>query len=144
MEDFFEDLYENFVDDQKLLHETFTNMTEREFHEFLGYVISRHVRESREITDLGRLCLNRALILAMASKLLEFAHFESRLSDDERIHSRRLAITTFEVAKRLYPPDLVPAVEKAWAASLEEADRFGWPSVVFDILAGGRKIFRDP
>lgn len=65
------------------------------------------------------------------------------LTEEQRAAALKTAKAYYELAKDLYPASAVPAVEAAWAASLDWAARFGWSTVVFDILAP-RRVFSAP
>ena len=86
----------------------------------------------------------KGLILAFARKSLEMAHFMDGLTDEQRAVSLEVATDYYELAKCFYPADVVPKLEAAWAADLDHAARFGWPSPVFDIMAPHPPCFRDP
>jgi hypothetical protein len=73
---------------------------------------------------------------------LELAYFMNGLTDGQRDVARKAATAYYEMAKGFYAADALPAVEAAWAADLDHATRFGWPSPVFESLAP-TKIFRD-
>ncbi len=135
------DVYLNYPDRQQWLADTFASMTFAEYQGFLDYCFEE-INLAAAAKDGAELWRVRGLLMALARKNLEVAHFMDGLTDEQRTASLHLATSNYELAKRFYPEDTVPAVEAAWAASLDEAARFGWPSAVFYMLAPHR-VFRD-
>jgi hypothetical protein len=135
------DLYLNFVDNQDWLSQTFASMTMAEYHAFVTYFFEE-LNFAGEAKEGGEFQRVKGLILAMARKDLEVAHFSQGLTDEQRESSRRAATAYYELAKGFYSPDRVVAVEEAWATSLDHCARFGWPSAAFDLL-DPRPIFKD-
>lgn len=118
-------------------------MTFTEFSDFVDYCFKEFdlAAEAQDGAEFRRV---KGLILALARKKLEIAHFMNGLKDKQRAATLETATAYYELAKGFYTADAVPTVEAAWAASLEEASRFGWPSVIFDIQAPHRVFKDDP
>lgn len=139
--DRYSDIYLNFQDRQQWLADTFADMTFEDYMAFVDYCFEQldFAAERKDGEEFRRV---KGLMFAFARKHLETAHFMDGLTDDQRAWSRRAAITYYELAKSFYSAGDVSSVETAWATSLDCADRFGWPSVVFDLLAP-HHIFKD-
>jgi hypothetical protein len=135
------DIYSNFEDRQQWFTELFESMTHAEYIDFVGYCF-KELDLAADAKDGGEFRRVKGLILALARKDLEVAYFMDGLTEAQRATALKAATSYYELAKRFYPADAVPAVEAAWAESLDYASRFGWPSVAFDILAP-RRVFRD-
>lgn len=140
--DRYADIYLNFQDRQQWFATTFAGMTLTEYSGFVDYCF-KQLDLAAETKDGAEFWRVKGLILAMARKYFETAYFMDGLTDDQRAASRKAAVSYYELAKGFYSAEAVPGVEAAWAASLDHAARFGWPSVVFDIQAPHR-VFRDP
>lgn len=136
--DSYAELYLNFEDRQEYFDSIFKNMTHAEFRGFVDYSYNE-VGRVDELQEFRRV---RGLFLAIARKLMETAHFMDGLTDEHRQSARLAAESTYEFAKGLFPTDAVPAVEAAWAATLNHASRFGWPTAIFEIFAP-HSVFRN-
>lgn len=135
------EIYLNFPDRQQWFADLFLNMTHSEYLDFKEYCF-KQLDLAAEAKDGAEFRRVKGLIMAFASKNLEAAHFMDGLTDEQRASSLQAATAYYELAKGFYPAETVPAVEAAWAASLDRANRFGWPSVVFDVLAP-HHVFKD-
>jgi hypothetical protein len=116
-------------------------MKHAEFRGFVDYCY-KELDFADEAKDLQEFRRVKGLFLAIARKLMETAHFMDGLTDEQRQSAHRAAENTYEFAKGFFPTDAVPTIEAAWAATLDYASRFGWPTVVFDILAP-HSVFKD-
>lgn len=139
--DRYADLYLNFPDRQEWFAQLFVSMTFTEYREFVDYCF-KELDLADEAKDGAEFRRVKGLILALARKELEIARFMDGLPDEYRVGCLETATAYYELAKGFYPADKVPAVEAAWAASLDDAARFGWPSAVFDIMAP-HQVFKD-
>jgi hypothetical protein len=139
--DHYVDIYLSFQDRQQWLAELFASMTFKEFCDFVDYCFKELdlAAEAKDGVEFRRV---KGLILSLTRKNLEIAHFMDRLTDEQRAASLNAATSYYELAEGFYTAGAVPAVEAAWAASLENAARFGWPSAVFYVMAPHR-VFRD-
>lgn len=83
------------------------------------------------------------MILALARKELEIAHYMDGLTEKQRLSKQATAEAYYELAKGFYPVDKQPGVEAAWAISLNHARTDGYTSeAVFEIMAPHR-LFAD-
>jgi hypothetical protein len=139
--DRYADIYLNFQDRQEWFAELFAGMTLTEFHDFVDYCFKELdlAAEAKDGAEFGRV---KGLIIALARKELEVAHFMDGQTDEQREASRNTATAYYELAKGFYAADKVHAVEAAWSAALDNAAHFGWPSPVFDVLAL-HQVFKD-
>jgi hypothetical protein len=135
------DIYINFRDSQQWLAELFASMTHAEYMNFVEYCF-KELDLAAEVNDGAEFRRVKGLILALARKELEIARFMDGQTDRQREAALKAATSKYELAKRFCPADSVPAVEAAWAAELDRAARFGWPSVIFDCLPPQR-VFKD-
>jgi hypothetical protein len=133
-------IYLNFEDHQARLDDMLSNMRFIEYREFVEYCF-KELDFAAEAKDGGEFRRVRGLILAIARKQLEISKFMDGLTDSQRASAWQCAVSYYELAKGFYDADKVPALEAAWAASIDHCERFGWPSVVFDVLAP-HKIFK--
>ena len=136
------DIYRNFQDKQQWLDDLFQSMTFWEYRCFTNYLWEETALADEGVDD-AELRRVKGLLLALARKELEVAHFMYGLTDDQREVSLRAAKSTYELAKGLYSPDVQPAVEGLWNELLRHASRYGWPSVAFEIMRP-QPIFREP
>ncbi len=136
------ELYLNFQDQQQWLEAAFAGMTYKEYLGFVDYVFEELdlAAETNNGAEFRRV---KGLILALARKHLEAAHFMDELTDEMRVSLHKVAISYCEFARGLYPAEAAPGVAAAWAASEEYAEKYGWPSAVFRILAP-HNVFRYP
>jgi hypothetical protein len=133
-------LYLRFLDNQAWLSDRLENMSLPDFIGFTVYVFDQLelAGKSNEVAEFKRV---KGLILAMARKELEMARFQAGLSEQQRRIALRTATAYFELAKGFYTAEARPAIDAAWAATIEKGETFGWPSAVFDILEP-RYVFR--
>lgn len=129
------DLYLNFEDRQQWLQERLTRFSFSEYRAFVDYVFEQ-LDPAFEAGQSAEFVRVKGLLLAIARKKFEVAHFMAGLTGEQRETCQRTAQAYFELARGFYPDNVKPAVDAAWAESQDHAARFGAVSApaVFEIL----------
>jgi hypothetical protein len=140
--DHYANIYLNFPDNQQWLADTLADMTHEEYLGFVDYVFAElgFAAEAKEGSEFQRIA---SLILALARKELEIGHFMAGLSDEYRESCIKCAKSFYEMAKKFCSQDMLLPIETAWAASLDHAALYGWPSTIFLTIEGSHRVFRD-
>ena len=135
------DMYLNFKDNQEWLSKKFENMTYEDFENFVGYCLKQLGFASDE-SNGAEFFRVKGLLLALARKEHEISCFMDGIDDERRAGSLKCATSYYELAKGFYPKEEQSQVEAAWEYSKEYGRRFGYPSVVAELLAPHR-LFRE-
>jgi hypothetical protein len=135
-------IYSDFEDKSQWLASMFARMTRKEFAACVEFSFTQldSAAEAEDIIEFSRV---KGLLLAIAHKKLQSSYFEDDLTVEQRVVSRNIATSYYELAKAFYPLDQQEAIEEAWLSSLDYGEQCGYRRRVIFTLLSSHMVFRD-